>query len=230
MLIDWPEVNQDNPADRVWADVARHNRDWRSMAVSGDLVSTAHECTHGVNADIRNAGHPAGLYLLAGKALACPEPSFRKSVVADYVPASLRGDRFATYVTGQPGWDDSPLYIWDEWTAYQNGAIAAADLSQHSEYVGGWSDWAMGPLEFNAYGLAVMAAARQHDPKGYAALRDDFATLWIRGWDAHQQAAKFFPWDKQDAYARAFLEITGPLADTAGDLGIDIPTRDLPIS
>jgi len=55
MTITWPEANRDVPDARVWADVARHCTNWRNYSQPGDLVTTAHECTHGVNSDIRNA-------------------------------------------------------------------------------------------------------------------------------------------------------------------------------
>jgi hypothetical protein len=197
------------------------------MQERGDLVTTAHEVTHGVNADIRNA-QPAGskvngFYLLRNQALVVPEPNFDKNQVAQFIPVALRGDRFNTYVAGMREWDDRPLYLWDEYTAYTNGAFCAAELKDKNEYQGDWSDWAMGPLEFSIYTLAVMAAAKRYDSSGYSAIKSDFATVWARGWQAHHAASRYFPWDKQDAYLAAAKQLSGPLADTLNDLGLSVP-------
>lgn len=254
MKVDFPEVNQDNPGDHVWQDVTRHCTSWQTYVERNDLVTTAHEATHGANATIRNQQQAAdpvnGFYLLNGTALVVKEPKFRKSLVVQYVPQALRGLRFNTYVQGMRDWDDRPLYLWDEYTAYTNGALCAAQLKDRNEYTMSWSDWAMGPLEFNVYALAVMAAAQQQDKDTYTAIGPDFGILWARGWNAYFAAEKYFPWaadeiraqhtpqmfqhlvivrDKQEQLEQAIRGMTDEhLLGVLSDLKLTIPTAAVP--
>jgi hypothetical protein len=90
-----------------------------------DLMTAGHETTHGINSELRNnynkTGKQAnGFYVLDDQAAIIVDPKIRKSAVAAYVPTSLRGDRYSTYVTGQTEWDDTPTYLFDEWVAYTN--------------------------------------------------------------------------------------------------------------
>lgn len=99
-----------------------------------DRITWAHETTHGLNANIRIANFTSGrrintFYVLDGKAIILDEPDFRLTKVASTIPSSLRGDIFDTYMIKQAKtWDDCPLYTFDEWVAYQNGAACRNDL------------------------------------------------------------------------------------------------------
>lgn len=100
-----------------------------------DLITWAHETTHGLNANIRNAHYKPGLrfnafYILDGKAVLLEEPANLKlSTVAPKVPQSLRGKIYQLYMIDQQKyWNDRPLYTWDEWTAYANGTATRTDL------------------------------------------------------------------------------------------------------
>lgn len=48
------EVNNDAAGDSVWADTIRHCKTWRQMQ-DRSRTTTAHECTHGINSQLRNA-------------------------------------------------------------------------------------------------------------------------------------------------------------------------------
>lgn len=93
---------------------------------STDKMHYAHEATHGVNAGIRNSHGPRdnAAYLLGDRAWVMPEPSTTLSAVAGAVPRSLRGGGYNLYLQRQQRyWNDQPLYILDEWSAYRNGTL-----------------------------------------------------------------------------------------------------------
>ncbi len=134
-----------------------------------DKVTLAHETTHGINAYIRNhlnnTGKKAnGFYVLEDRYVLLKEPSIRKSKVAEFVPKSLRGMRFSTYIIGQTAWDDTPLYVWDEWVAYSNGGHAALNQVDEGLWNDGWRDAFSGQIEFCVYAIATAMAVEKYDP------------------------------------------------------------------
>ena len=87
-----------------------------------DRITWGHETTHGINSELRNnynkTGKTAnGFYCLESQGAIIEEPNLRKSQVAAFVPQVLRGSRFELYINGMSDWDDTPTYIFDEWTA-----------------------------------------------------------------------------------------------------------------
>lgn len=165
---EYPVQAHAEAGDSVYADVLNHCRNFRRYADHGDRVVNAHECTHGTNADIRNAagGRVNGFYCLRGRAAVVPEPGCRKRDAAAFIPRSLRGSRYHLYVAGQAAWDDRPLYLWDEWVAYLNGADAGIDLANRGLLrADEKSDWVNAVLEFAVYGVAVLMAAEKKDGK-----------------------------------------------------------------
>jgi len=158
----------------VLTDIVRHCPDaWVDWYVDSDRVTHGHETTHGVHAFLRNdwntLGVPAnGFYVLGDQAALVAEPGISKSQVAPYVPTLLRGFRFDTYVTGQSAWDDTPLYLWDEWVAYTNGTAVAMDLYNAGQWTYGWRDACSGTVEFVPYALAVGLAVEALDPTYFA--------------------------------------------------------------
>jgi len=100
-----------------------------------DLITWAHETTHGLNSRVRNANYEQGkvknaFYVLDGKALLLEEPrGFLLSDVARRIPTVLRGKIYKLYmIDQQSGWNDRPLYMWDEWVSYANGTATRIDL------------------------------------------------------------------------------------------------------
>lgn len=95
-----------------------------------DPVTFAHESTHGVNARLRNEHRAAcGLYLLGGRGFVCPSPPVSLADVAAAVPVAHRGRAYRLYcVDAQAWWNDSPLYVLDECTAYVAGSLAGLEL------------------------------------------------------------------------------------------------------
>jgi hypothetical protein len=149
-----------------------------------DSVTAAHETTHGINAHIRNTYAPAqrvnGFYLLENRAVLVNEPNIRKSDVASYVPASMRGMRYDLYIVGMTDWDDTPLYIWDEWVAYTNGTVAGVDQVRQGLWNAPIQDVCVGPLEFIGYTIALGLAVEELDPT-YFTTYDQFRAFM--GWN-----------------------------------------------
>jgi hypothetical protein len=107
-----------------------------------DKITWAHETTHGINSHLRqkfsNGQKMNGFYCLNNKAAMILEPPTTISKVAGLVPSSLRGGVYNLYLVSQASsWNDTPLYIFDEWIAYTNGSDCRLDLGieQRSETV-----------------------------------------------------------------------------------------------
>lgn len=213
----WPE-QQPALSDATWGvqltDIARHlpaqygDQYW----FPDDAMTSGHETTHGINAHLRNYEAPQGrynaFYVLQDRAAFVAEPNMRKADIAPFIPASLQGDRYATDVTGQTAWDDTPLYVFDEWVAYTNGAEVAVGQVQAGLYRGMWTDAVMGPLEFVVYAIATARAASEKDP-AYFTSNVQFRrfTAWnieraMRLFDAGRTMSQF-QWTRQDTYAAA---------------------------
>lgn len=181
-----------------------------------DPITHAHETSHGIHSDIRNNHNDTGVrangfYLLDGRAALVAEPNIRKAQAAPFIPQSLRGSRYGTYVTGSQAWDDTPLYLWDEWNAYVNGGAAGVDLVNNGQWNRGWRDGVAGQLEFTVYAIAVAMAVQAHDP-GYFESNTQFKELLA--WNTRRAMEIYragkdlepFRWERQDDYHRQMRE------------------------
>jgi hypothetical protein len=180
-----------------------------------DKVTVAHETTHGINSYIRNhlnnTGKQAnGFYVTGNKAVLIIEPNIYIHDVAPIVPQSLRGDRYSTYISGSSSWDDTPLYIWDEWVAYTNGGEAGVDLVNSGLWNDGWRDAVAGQIEFTVYAIATAMAVKNLDPN-YFNTNKQFKEFLA--WNLKRSMESFligkempdFKWDKQDQYYQKLL-------------------------
>src|SRR5579885_1468524 len=157
-FLKYPATQNVERGATLYADVVNHCVAYREYLVAGSLASSTHEISHRIHADLRNkSGVPYDIALwvtenryvlpqpvLLGKFLSLggvncfyvgkdryvtiPEPSFRKSEIAQYIPHELQSARFSQYITGQTAWDATPLYVFDEAVAYTKGAVAQLDL------------------------------------------------------------------------------------------------------
>lgn len=175
-----------------------------------DKITHGHETSHGIHSDVRNYHNKSGkrangLYALNDKGVIIVEPNIRKSAAAAHIPASLRGSRYSLYITGQVEWDDTPLYIWDEWNAYVNGGAVGTDLVKRGMWKYGWRDGVNGQLEFAVYAVAVAMAVQKGDPSyftGNEQFREFLAWNLRRTMEIYREGAvmKDFAWKDQDAY------------------------------
>lgn len=166
--VDLPELRDVD--DAAWTptlrDLARHipnDNPWHPQ-----LSTAAHESTHVINSrayEVAKAtlgGDVNGFYLLAGCGVILEEPPTQKGDAAAFVPAALRGLRFAHYVEGTD-WAAWSTYLFDEWVAYIHGAAAALELYA----AGRWAqrtDAMAGQLELSIYALGSAMAAQAADP------------------------------------------------------------------
>ncbi len=191
--ISWP--SQQSRGGAAWGsaltDIANHlPASYGSTYDDPDLVTFGHETSHGIHAHLRNYQNNTGaranaFYVLGDKAALVKEPDIRKSEVVPYVPASLRDFRFGTYVSGAPSWDDTPLYIWDEWNAYVNGAEVGVSRVEEGLWSEGWRDQS-GNFEFVVYAMAVAHAVSELDPTYF---------------EEHLQFREFLQWNTERAMA-----------------------------
>jgi len=195
----------------VLNDILTHlSRQYGSTYYDRDPITHGHETSHGIHSDIRNHHNDTGkrvngFYMLRDRAVLVVEPNIRKSHAAPYIPAGLRGSRYDLYVTGSHAWDDTPLYLWDEWNAYVNGGEVGVDMVENGLWNRGWRDGVAGQLEFTVYAIALAMAVEERDPAYFAEHTQFLAFLAYnsrRAMEVYRVGAKMeaFSWDRQDAY------------------------------
>ena len=65
-------------------------------------------------------------------------PAVTLGEIASAVPLRLRGTRYQLYlVSQQHDWGGDPLYVWDEWVAYDNGTTTGIEEARRLG-VDGW--------------------------------------------------------------------------------------------
>lgn len=219
------------PKGTVLADVANHCKQYSYFRVPGDQSTSAHEGTHGVNADIRNANAPAcAFYCLEDRYMLLDEIKAHKRDAIPFIPDQLKYGRFSLYVAGQQAWDSSPLYIFDEAIAYANGAACAIEIDQKhlvdpeegmreawrpmsvcatnlSIVTGDGSDRIFGVVEFIAYCTAtLMAAPKPLSPK----LVEFSGWFFARAMELYQQGRTLYPWPQMEECLKLLQQSTDP--------------------
>lgn len=212
---------QNNKTSAAWGpvmtDVIQHlPLSYGNTYYDSDKITYTHETSHGIHADLRNNHNDTGrranaFYVPGNRAIVIPEPNVRKSAAAAFIPQSLRGTRYSTYITGQSDWDDTPLYLWDEWNAYINGGEAGVELVRLGLWDAGWRDGVMGQLEFTVYALAIAQAIYEQDPTYFeqnTQFREFLAFNTKRAMDVYREGSVLedFTWDRQDEYYRLMRE------------------------
>ena len=157
--------------------------------MDADRVTSAHECTHGVNSDLRQRYPGCNcFYVLNGHAAVVAEPAITIGQVASAVPANERGRNFQLYLVQQRrDWDRQPLYLFDEMSAYLNGASVAYELGIADRF----RDSFTSAVEFTDYGRTLLRLApRNYDARplravlAYQIKRCQLLREWSirRGW------------------------------------------------
>jgi hypothetical protein len=208
----FPEQNtQSNPTWSTYmTDVIRHlPSSYGNQYYDSDKVTYVHETTHGINAHLRNYFNNTGknanaFYVGNDQAAIVVEPAILKTDANPYVPQSLRESRYDTYLVGATDWNDTPLYLFDEWVAYTNGTEAAVNLSDEGKWTDGWRD-TFGSLEFTVYAFALGMAVQAGDPSYFSSYSQFREFL---KWNAERAMALYaaartrpeFQWDLADNY------------------------------
>ena len=172
MVINWLRLPPIKPKDsilgNVLSDIESHMPDGHPYK-NPAKITWAHETTHGINSAIRNASQKPnynGFYCLEDKCILIQEPPIKITDVASAVPNSLRGRIYGLYLVQQAGqWNNTPLYLCDEWIAYTNGSACGLDLKS----LGLWNEGNAGytieqALEFNFYCLTLAALINSRCP------------------------------------------------------------------
>jgi len=193
-------------------DIGRHlPASYGTQYWDANALTAGHETSHGIHAHLRNYENTTGtranaFYVLGNKAAFVTEPNIRKSDIKSRIATPLRGPRYQLYLVQQTAWDDTPLYVFDEWNAYINGAEVAIDQVTNGLYTAGWTDAVMGPLEFTAYAIATAKTISELDPQYFASnVQFKRFTAWNikRAMGLYEQGRVMsqFMWADQDAYA-----------------------------
>ena len=214
--VDFIEVNQVSnivQEDSVYAGIINYSHD-PTLDIK-NRMTCAHETTHMINAGLRNSlkkGKNINVfYLPTGWACVIEEPNMRKSQVAQFIPSNVRGYRYSTYVPGATEWDNQPLYLVDEWSAYINGAMVGIDDVNNKRYTDGWTDGVSGCLELSLYCVALSMAIEEYD-KEYWNNNVHFKSFmkWNlqRAYNTYMIGKDYpeFKWDKQEEFFRRFQE------------------------
>ena len=234
--VEWFTWNEQQPnlGQASWGtqltDIARHiPSKYGDTYWFDEPITAGHETTHGIQAHLRNyeapPGHVNAFYVLGNKAAFVVEPNMRKSDIKPFIVTALRGPRYNLYLEQQTEWDDTPLYVFDEWNAYVNGAEVGVGQVQAGIYTGEWTDAVMGPLEFTLYAIATAKAVKAKDPTYYAT---NMQFRCFTAWNIKRAMALYeaghnmtqFEWDTQEQYATKLRTMpeAEPLREVAREL------------
>ena len=130
-----------------------------------DKITWGHETSHGIHSKLRMKFREGkkinGFYVLNNRAVIIEEPRTTIQAAARLVPRTLRGGVYQLYMVSQArSSGDTPLYVFDEWVAYANGAAVRRDLNIQSR-----QETCQYMLEFNVYSICVAKAANTNDPQ-----------------------------------------------------------------
>jgi hypothetical protein len=132
--------------------------------------TNVHETSHEIASELTNKYRKIsknntlrGFYYGDGKGIILQSPNITISEVSQYIPEKFRGYRFQLYFVDQlPYWNDTPLYILDEWTAYIWGARCSVE-DYNTKNIETKSDSVSGSLEFSLYTLALCLTIIEKD-------------------------------------------------------------------
>ena len=132
--------------------------------IFANKLTWGHETTHGINATIRNQYKGPDVvnafYCLYDRAVIIEEPAVTIRAVAATIPVSLRGPSYNLYLVQQAGgWNNRPLYLFDEWVAYTNGSEGGRELNYE-----GWYYELLQAHNFNVYCICLAKLVSEKCP------------------------------------------------------------------
>lgn len=173
--VEWFEFKPlKNLTDASWGelltDIENHvPKEYGTQYRSSDKDTWAHESTHGIHAYLNNNfGNPNYYCFYPGnnKAAKVKHPKFTIKDVANALPVSLRESRYNLYLVQQTSqFNSRPLYLWDEWISYANGAATGIELVNKGTYKPAKNNICLGVLEFNVYATYVAIVQKKLDPQ-----------------------------------------------------------------
>ena len=133
------------------------------------------------------------------------EPKISLSSGKQYLPPSLYG--FALYSFTQPGWEEQPLYVFDEWISYTNGCAVRVELYANPNLhrdraIGGTID---GMMSTTMYALVQTMAIKAND-RNYDDTQLKAFVMWNteRAMKILPQVYQQSPSEGQKGYARVY--------------------------
>ncbi|WP_372371097.1 hypothetical protein [Candidatus Uabimicrobium sp. HlEnr_7] len=168
-----------------------------------DLVTTAHEATHDISIFFRMNEQQHyfrkinAFYVFDNKVAIIENPPIALEKVYNFIPKELKGKLFDNYFPNA-GYQDNPLYIWEEWTAYVNGAEVGTDLVENELWNQGKRDTLLATLEFLVYSAALVIATQELAPlyyQTYPNFEEFFAWNAKRTWRVYKKTQKLSPFD-----------------------------------
>jgi len=161
----WPKVRnvQNTALGKILQDIDSHMPAGHQYS-DGNKVTWSHETTHGINSNIRNKHQDAskvnGFYCLQDRACVIYEPKTTIRAIALKIPQALRGPSYQLYLVQQTsGWNDRPLYLFDEWIAYTNGSETGRELNHQ-----GWYYELLQAHNFNVYCMYLAMTVKKTCP------------------------------------------------------------------
>lgn len=157
-LVKYRAIKDQNP---IYSDVISCSK---KPVFESSRSTSVHETCHMISSELRrNKSNSNGFYKPSSKGVIVEQPKIKISDVAKYVPKNLRGIRYKLYFQDQlKYWNDSPLYIMEEWNCYTIGG-----LSGLTDYKLGISkektDMVSGTFEFKIYSIALYMCINNMD-------------------------------------------------------------------
>lgn len=165
-------IKDKNP---IYENVIKHCKN----PIVGLIRSTnIHETCHIISSELRR-GKPNvnGFYYPPSQGVIIKQPKITISDISSYIPRNLRGNRYKLYFKDQlKYWNDSPLYIMEEWNCYTMGAWSA--LIDHQLGNTERTDAVAGTFEFKIYSTALYMCIKDMD-KEYDIKEFDNFFFWL---------------------------------------------------
>jgi hypothetical protein len=158
---DFPPLKSiDISSGKILGDIVAHAKSGEGFA-SSDPCTKVHETTHGI---CKRESGQQGVYCLENRMCYINYVNTTLSTVSRSVPASLHGKTYNLYLKQQQTYFESePIYIFDEWVAYANGAACAIDLTESGKYSSQRWDTILFMREFDVYALTLAMVAKPTD-------------------------------------------------------------------
>lgn len=169
-----------------------------------DLITVGHEATHDVSIFFRmnkQDNYKAlinAFYVFEDRVAIIENPPIKLSQMYDFIPDGLKDDLYDIYFPNPP-YEDNPLYVWEEWTAYVNGAAIGVDLVNNHLLTKN-RDTLSSMLEFLLYASALALAVKELEPfyyKNNKQFRRFFHWNFKRSIVVYNDAKKLAPFDNK---------------------------------